>query len=54
MVTTEWNRFWEHKANGLVRDVFPDRQTLDKLPGEILNAGKGLITLGFGLGQKIN
>lgn len=33
MVTTDWNRFNEHKANGLVKDVFDNQSVLDKLTG---------------------
>ena len=34
VVTTEWEKFYEHKANGLVKDVFSQQATLDKLKGE--------------------
>jgi amidophosphoribosyltransferase len=30
MVTTDWQQFREHKANGLVRDVFEDKNLLEK------------------------
>lgn len=33
MVTTDWVKFKEHKANGLVPDVFNNQATLDKLTG---------------------
>lgn len=33
MVTTDWNKFYEYKANGLVKDVFTKQDTLDKLKG---------------------
>ena len=34
MVTTDWNKFREYKANGLVKDVFADKGVMDKLTGE--------------------
>jgi hypothetical protein len=33
MVATDWDRFQEFKANGLVKDVFDKQATLDKLRG---------------------
>lgn len=33
MVTLEGQKFIEHKANGLVKDVFNNQKTLDKLKG---------------------
>lgn len=35
MVTTDWTKFKEYKANGLVKDVFQDQKTLDKLQGSV-------------------
>ncbi|KIY94036.1 amidophosphoribosyltransferase [Monoraphidium neglectum] len=35
MVTTDWEKFREHKANGLVKDVFDKQSTLDKLTGQV-------------------
>lgn len=34
MVTTDWNKFREYKANGLVKDVFSSKGVLDKLQGK--------------------
>ena len=34
MVTTEWVKFREHKANGLVKDVFSNQALLDSLKGD--------------------
>jgi amidophosphoribosyltransferase len=34
MVTTDWNKFVEHKANGLVRDVFASKAVMSQLIGE--------------------
>ena len=34
MVTTDWDRFCEHRANGLVREVWPSQSRMDKLRGE--------------------
>lgn len=33
MVTTDWNKFKEYKANGLVKDVFSRVETMDKMTG---------------------
>lgn len=33
MVTLEGQKFIEHKANGLVKDVFNNQKTMDKLKG---------------------
>ena len=33
MVTTNHEKFWEHKWNGLVKDVFNNQALLDKLEG---------------------
>ena len=33
MVTTDWNKFREHKDNGLVKDVFSKKSVMDKLTG---------------------
>lgn len=33
MVTTTWEKFYEYKANGLVKDVFNSQSVLDKLKG---------------------
>lgn len=33
MVTTDGEKFYEHKANGLVKDVFDEQHTLDALKG---------------------
>ena len=33
MVTTDWSKFYEHKANGLVKDVFDSKIEMDKLKG---------------------
>ena len=33
MVTSTGDRFHEHKANGLVKDVFSNQRTMDKLTG---------------------
>eukprot|EP00891_Asterochloris_glomerata_P004861 jgi/Astpho2/4861/fgenesh1_pm.00069_%23_6_t len=35
MVTSTGDRFHEHKANGLVKDVFSNQKTMDKLTGRI-------------------
>lgn len=35
MVSTDWDRFQEFKANGLVKDVFDKQATLDKLAGPV-------------------
>ena len=40
MVTLEGQKFIEHKANGLVKDVFNNQKTMDKL--------KGMSVFGFG------
>ena len=35
MVTTDWNKFREYKANGLVKDVFgSSKENMDKMEGE--------------------
>jgi amidophosphoribosyltransferase len=34
MVTTDWQKFREYKDNGLVKDVFSKKSTMDKLTGE--------------------
>ena len=34
MVTTDWQKFREYKANGLVKDVFSNQEKLDSLKGE--------------------
>jgi glutamine phosphoribosylpyrophosphate amidotransferase len=33
MVTTDWAKFREYKDNGLVKDVFTKKSTMDKLQG---------------------
>ncbi len=33
MVTTDWERFAEHKDNGLVRDVFGTQTVMNQLKG---------------------
>lgn len=33
MVTTNWSKFHEYKANGLVKDVFNKQDQLDSLKG---------------------
>lgn len=33
MVTTDWDRFVEHKGNGLVRDVFKEEKVMKQLKG---------------------
>ena len=33
MVTTDWERFAEHKDNGLVRDVFGTQSVMNQLKG---------------------
>lgn len=33
MVTTDWHKFFEYKANGLVKDVFSNQSQLDALKG---------------------
>ena len=33
MVTTNWQKFQEYKANGLVKDVFNNQALLDTLKG---------------------
>ncbi len=33
MVTTNWQKFQEYKANGLVKDVFSKQTQLDALKG---------------------
>lgn len=33
MVTTDWDRFIEHKGNGLVRDVFKEEKVMKQLKG---------------------
>lgn len=35
MVTTDWEKFREHKENGLVKDVFADQSLLDKMRGHV-------------------
>ena len=35
MVTTDWDRFCEHRANGLVREVWPSQSRMDKLRGRL-------------------
>lgn len=34
MVTTDWLKFKEHKENGLVKDVFADKKTIESLKGK--------------------
>lgn len=34
MVTTDWDRFIEHKGNGLVRDVFKEEKVMKQLKGK--------------------
>lgn len=41
MVTTDWAKFREYKDNGLVKDVFSKKSTMDKLKG-----GGGIRKLG--------
>jgi amidophosphoribosyltransferase len=36
MVTTDWNKFVEHKSNGLVRDAFANEAVMSQLIGEDL------------------
>ena len=38
MVTTDWDRFVEHKGNGLVRDVFKEEKVMKQLKG-VLKSG---------------
>lgn len=33
MVTTNWDKFKEHKENGLVKDVFADQRLMDSMIG---------------------
>lgn len=33
MVTTDWDRFREHKGTGMLKDVFSDAETMDKMQG---------------------
>lgn len=33
IVTTDWTRFYEHRDNGLVKDVFQTSNTLERLKG---------------------
>lgn len=35
MVTTNWSKFFEYKANGLVKDVFSSQNVVDRLPGSV-------------------
>ncbi|KAL4548087.1 hypothetical protein Ndes2526B_g07291 [Nannochloris sp. 'desiccata'] len=35
IVTTDWAKFYEHKANGLVKDVFDNSAVMDKLQGSV-------------------
>ncbi|PNH02602.1 Amidophosphoribosyltransferase [Tetrabaena socialis] len=35
MVTTDWNRFKEHKENGLVKDVFGKQDLMDSMKGVV-------------------
>jgi len=35
MVTTDWNKFREYKANGLVKDVFGSKENMDKMEGPV-------------------
>jgi amidophosphoribosyltransferase len=35
IVTTDWAKFYEHKANGLVKDVFDNSIVMDKLQGSV-------------------
>jgi len=35
IVTTDWAKFYEHKANGLVKDVFANASIMDKLQGSV-------------------
>lgn len=37
MVTTDWQKFREHRANGLVKDVFANQAVLDKQTGTALD-----------------
>ncbi len=41
MVTSTGDRFHEHKANGLVKDVFSNQKTMDKLTGGQQGQGQG-------------
>lgn len=47
IVTTDWDRFHEHRGNGLVKDVFTSQAVLDKLPGVCFGGGRGC----FGRGR---
>lgn len=38
MVTTDWAKFREYKDNGLVKDVFTKKSTMDKLQGALAAA----------------
>lgn len=42
MVTTDWSKFREFKDNGLVKDVFSNKGTMDKLQGGWFVATRGL------------
>jgi glutamine phosphoribosylpyrophosphate amidotransferase len=33
MVTTDWDRFREHKGTGMLKDVFSDADTMEKMQG---------------------
>jgi amidophosphoribosyltransferase len=39
MVTTDWSKFREYKNNGLVKDVFSNKDVMDKLQGELRPQG---------------
>ena len=43
MVTSTGDRFHEHKANGLVKDVFSNQRTMDKLTGRPPVQGQGAV-----------
>lgn len=55
MVTTDWTKFREFKDNGLVKDVFSNKSTMDKLTGTGEQGsvqGKALLYRTAGLRQK--
>ena len=40
MVTTDWNKYNEHRGNGLVRDVFAQEKVMTQLKGALHPAAK--------------
>ena len=58
MVTTDWDKFRERKDVGMLKDVFPDSEVMDKMKGaKTIGEGQWIISashLGFHCGDNSN